>query len=112
MSGFETAPNPVSLGKITPAIGTPLSLISNFPTYTNLYANKICVSALPGNGGKIYLGYTGMNIVTMVGVLKIIEGGDTFAIDHSMGQNVFNVQEFYVATDNAGDGVIAFAHVM
>jgi hypothetical protein len=109
---WELAGNPVPLGAVAvAAAGTPVSAIANFPTYTDLYANKIDFQCPLTNAGQIFLGVSGMVRATSAGVRKILQPGESWSSTHNVGLNVYHVQDFYVDADNNGDVAIVSAHV-
>lgn len=104
--------NPMPLGAVTITAGTPVSVIVNFPTYTDLVANKVDFSNLwsPG-GGQIYIGYAGMNTATYAGVLKVLQPGESWSLTHNVGLNVIPVKDLYVDGVANGDLVLVSCHV-
>ena len=104
--------NPVALGAITIVAGTPQSVIANFPTYTDLTANKVDFQNLntPG-GGQVYIGYAGMNRTTYAGVLKVLQPGESWSITHNVGLNVLPVKDFYLDGAASNDLVLVSCHI-
>jgi glutamine cyclotransferase len=107
--------NPAALGKVAvAAAGTPVSILTNFSSvdgYANLQSNKITIQALEGNTGKVYIGYSNMVRATGVGVLFVLNGGETWSITDPSAANVFDVNKFFLDADSNGDAAYVSAHV-
>ena len=103
--------NPMPLGYLTVA-ASAVSVIANYPTYTDLTANKVDFQAAFGNGAQVYIGYVGMNTATGVALLKVLQPGESWSLTHNVGSNVLPVADLYIHGDNAGDLVLVFAHVV
>lgn len=107
---YNAPSNTIALGKLTPTAGTPKSitsllvgvLVDPYLPYANaqnrddLYVWHIEIKALLANTGKVYVGYTGMNKTTMVGVLRVLDPGEVFRINAGQAGNIFHAGEFMV----------------
>lgn len=103
--------NPMSLGYLTVG-GSPVSVIENYSTYTDLVANKVECQALKTNAGTVYVGYSGMNTTSGVGVLKALQPGESWVLAHNVGMNVIPAAELYIHGSNAGDKALVVVHVV
>lgn len=112
--------NPFGLGKVTVTTpGTPVLLLSNFPTLTgnkdnglDLYANKFTILALSLNTGRVYIGAQTMVRATLVGVIMYMDPGQPWTFQHDVGMNKYHMGDFWVDADVAGEGVFANCDVV
>lgn len=106
--------NPFPLGKVTVAsAGVPVRITNNFLStsdVTDSLASKIEITALSGNTGNIYIGYSGMNTSTMAGVLKELLPGDSWGISDVGAPNVFKPHDIYIDSAEDGDSAICMFH--
>ena len=105
--------NPISLGKLTVAsAGTPVALTVNFSgdaAYTGAMSSYVEVQANPANTGVLYLGHSGMNTSTGVGVIAIIEKGKSWKFDPAAGNGIFiKPSDLRVDAATNGDWAVAY----
>lgn len=102
--------NPFSLGKLAPASGTPLSLLSNYSDLAYQSAKEVTVFALASNTGSVYVGSATLNRSTLAGVLLILAPGETKVLPFDQeGGNRLNLNSFYVDVDTTGDAALPIA---
>jgi hypothetical protein len=98
-----------SLGRVNVSTpGTPVPLSTN-PTQS---VSKLFFQVIPGLTGKTYIGKPGMNKSTMSGVSRILwpnaSGGlsDQFFLEAQDGADVFQLSEYAIDADVAGEGLL------
>jgi len=112
MAGQMFALGPVKVA--TP--GTPVQLPSLPPPQPSS-VNALSLVALPTNTGKIYIGVSGMNKGTLVGVIDVLPPASASAIPSfslsgsAMAANGVLITQFYIDADNATEGVLVSALV-
>ena len=97
----------IALGKISPpAPGTPIQVI------TDQTVGCVRITFCPvSTTGKIYIGVKGLNKTTLVGCMKAINPTpvsgilDQFEIYVDSG-NMLHPSDYFVDSDNAGEGVL------
>ena len=88
--------------------GTPVQLSSD-PAQR---ASKIFFQVIPGLTSKAYIGKSGMNRSSLVGVMRILwpnpSGGisDSFYIEAQDGSDSLNLAEYFIDMDVAGEGLL------
>lgn len=107
---YALTSKPEATGKIAPTSGTPLSLTSNLTgAYGNtdpsndLWANKISVSTLSSNAGKVYVMKLGGSRSTLAGVLAVLTPGQSWATGDYSRSNTYHAGAFYIDVDTTGD---------
>jgi hypothetical protein len=106
--------NPEALGKITSTPGVLVSLVANLAAADQgMRAHWVSVQSLPANSGYTYIGWFGMVTATGVGVLHILQPGETWSLPPSAVQgNVFAVADLYLDVETGGEGVLVSAYVV
>jgi len=93
----------------------PVNAASNVPSYSSskpVPCHAVMFQVLPSNTGKVYIGKANMDVATMVGVLCTL-GVPTaslipnFSLAITIAPNALNLGDFWVSSDNAGEGVLA-----
>ena len=102
--------NPMSLGFVSVA-ASPTSVIANYPTYTDLTAKVVDFQADFGNAGNVSIGYVGMNITTGIGVLKVLDSGESWQLSAAPANAPIPVKDLYIHGTNVGDRALAVALV-
>ncbi len=113
----------ISLGKITiAAAGTPVQILTP-ATIAALAASQqlgqgnvhaFLINVDPLNAANIYVGLSGMNRTTRVGVVTVLAKPSTtnnpsFSCAVTAGANALNLTDFWVDADSGGDAVIVSA---
>lgn len=113
--------NPQPFGNVSVVTpGVPVQLSINLPNLSppvtqlvtdHVPCNKINVNASTiahsgaGNTGKVYVGASNMVRATLAGVICVLSPGQGFQITNNVGMNTYQLDQWYVDADNAGDGV-------
>ena len=96
----------ISLGQVDVAVaGTPVQLTS-----TQDQANSITITALTANAGDVYVGTSDLDNSSMVGVLAILDAGESWPPGWPLSNSVndINPSELYLDCENGQtDGVVA-----
>ena len=110
---MEQISNPMPLGWIAPVPGTPKDFFEHFPELRadRFDVNEWIVQAGPDNSGHCYIGNVNMNQATGDGVLLVLMNAGDAASFHSSAINVYNLNEFRVDAEFAGDGVLVSVYV-
>jgi hypothetical protein len=135
MATIQIRPQPLGLVTVT-APGTPVQLITNGLSGGSLslaepwgvpsmavnslvaedaFARRIDLKAPTDigagsafNKGRIYIGMKTMVRATLVGVIWILDPGDTYTLENSQQPMPYHMADYWIDADNAGDGVLGF----
>jgi hypothetical protein len=115
---YSVTLKPEPLGKITTTPGTPVRITMNLASspagraaYGNLspgddlWGNKLELKAPSGNAGNVYIGKINMVRATLVGVIRVLEPGESWPVTEHPRGNVYHIGDFCFDSDNAADSV-------
>ena len=92
----------VSAGRTLVAVaGTPVQV-----TATRTPCQSIIVQALTTNTQKVYIGLSGMNKVTLAGVLAVLTTGQSYSASSPGLQDPLDLAQIFVDVDVNNEGVL------
>lgn len=116
---------PEPLGKLAPTAGAPIRATSNLANSTDgqkafgntspgndLWVNKIEFKAPAGNTGNVFIGKSGMNTTTLVGVIRVLEPGESWPVTEHPRGNVYHLGDWFIDVANTGDSCHGSADVI
>ena len=111
--------NPICFGKVlVPTPGVPVDLFVNQPQLRNNHVRvtTLMFQADPNNSGTVYLGVKGMNRGTRINTFAVIVKPQTTwqplcQISAASNVDLFDLDDFRVDADSAGDALIVSAVV-
>jgi hypothetical protein len=102
--------NPMPLAYVSVA-AVPVSIIVNYPTYTELTAKSIDFQAHIDNASPIGIGYSDINLTTGIGLLKVLQPGESWSLTDPTANANIPAKIIYIHGVGLGDKVLPSAHV-
>src|ERR1700710_1672246 len=97
-------PQPIGPVKVTTP-GTAVSLVSTLIANSLCVAgdavrvNKIDIQTLPATSGNVYIGFAGMNRVTLANVIAVLRAGQEWSATNNVGINTYSLDTMFIDAD-------------